>query len=314
MANITAEEIKRVKGLGFLWNRGSDEFSMRVITENGVLTAAQLQNISEAAQKFGSGKVAFTTRMTVELPGIPFDKIEEARAYIAKAGMVSGGTGAKVRPVVACKGTTCIFGKLDTQALAAEIHKKFYEGWGSVQLPHKFKIAVGGCPNNCVKPDLNDFGVAGQLWPNFDKALCRGCKKCQIQAVCPMGAPKRCEDDKIFLDSALCTRCGRCVGKCPFKAIPSGEFGMKVYIGGRWGKFIRHGSPLDRFFTTNEQVFETLEKTLLLFRDHGFQGERLGETIDRLGLDTVNELLAGDSLLSCKDEILSVPLKTKNNL
>jgi sulfite reductase beta subunit-like hemoprotein len=23
-------------------------------------------------------------------------------------------------------------------------------------LLHKFKIALGGCPNNCVKPDLND--------------------------------------------------------------------------------------------------------------------------------------------------------------
>ena len=31
-----------------------------------------------------------------------------------------------------------------------------------VKLPHKFKIAVGGCPNNCVKPDLNDLGVIGQ--------------------------------------------------------------------------------------------------------------------------------------------------------
>ena len=33
-------------------------------------------------------------------------------------------------------------------------------------LPHKFKIAVGGCPNNCVKPDLNDLGIVGQRVPN----------------------------------------------------------------------------------------------------------------------------------------------------
>ena len=28
-------------------------------------------------------------------------------------------------------------------------------------LPHKFKISVGGCPNSCIKPSLNDFGVEG---------------------------------------------------------------------------------------------------------------------------------------------------------
>ncbi len=28
-------------------------------------------------------------------------------------------------------------------------------------LPAKFKIGVGGCPNNCIKPELNDIGVRG---------------------------------------------------------------------------------------------------------------------------------------------------------
>ena len=36
-----------------------------------------------------------------------------------------------------------------------------------VKLPHKFKIAVGGCPNNCVKPNLNDLGIIGQRVPEF---------------------------------------------------------------------------------------------------------------------------------------------------
>ncbi|MGI6425205.1 MAG: hypothetical protein ACOX2A_08330 [Tepidanaerobacteraceae bacterium] len=48
----------------------------------------------------------------------------------------------------------------------------------NVRLPHKFKIGVGGCPNNCIKPDLNDLGVIGQLVPIFDEELCYGCKKC----------------------------------------------------------------------------------------------------------------------------------------
>ena len=36
---VSAEDIKRVKGMGFLNNRGTDLFSGRIITENGVLTA-----------------------------------------------------------------------------------------------------------------------------------------------------------------------------------------------------------------------------------------------------------------------------------
>ncbi len=160
MAKISAEEIKRVKGMGFLNNRGTDEFSMRVITENGVLTAAQMKNLTEVAEKYGNGQMALTSRMTIEMPGIKFEDIEPAREYIAKEGMVTGGTGSKVRPVVSCKGTVCQYGLIDTQALAKEIHKVFYEGYYDVKLPHKFKIAVGGCPNNCVKPDLQRFSVS----------------------------------------------------------------------------------------------------------------------------------------------------------
>ena len=95
----------------------------------------------------------------MEVQGIPFEKIDEFRAYIEKEGLTTGGTGSKVRPVVSCKGTTCQYGLIDTFALSEEIHERFYEGYRSVKLPHKFKIAVGGCPNNCVKPDLNDIGI-----------------------------------------------------------------------------------------------------------------------------------------------------------
>lgn len=309
MSSVSPEDIKKVKAFGFLWNRGTDCFSMRVITENGVLSAEQLKNVSECAEKFGSGKVTFTTRLTVEIPGIPFDKIDAAREHILLADLVSGGTGAKIRPIVACKGTTCVFGKLDTQALATQLHKKFFEGWGNVALPHKFKIAVGGCPNNCIKPDLNDFGVSGQLKPNYTAELCHGCKKCMVEVACPMGAPKRTDDGKIAIDPTICTQCGRCVTKCIFNAIPDGTPGMKIYIGGRWGKNIRIGTKLPGFFTTNEQIFEMLEKVILLYRGEGIKGERLGQTIDRLGVQAALEMLEGSSLLERKNEILTAEMK-----
>ena len=46
--------------------------------------------ISDAAEKFGCGEILYTTRLSVEIPGIPYDKIEEFQKFIAKEGLVTG--------------------------------------------------------------------------------------------------------------------------------------------------------------------------------------------------------------------------------
>ena len=162
---LKPDDIASVKGQGFLLNKGTECFSGRVLPKGAVFSADDLLAIAECAKKYGNGKVAFTSRLTAEIVGIPFDKIPEAQKFMAEHGLYFGGTGAKIRPVTACKGTTCIYGTFDTQALAAEIHERYYVGWGDVKLPHKFKIGVGGCPNSCMKPSLNDFGIEGNRVP-----------------------------------------------------------------------------------------------------------------------------------------------------
>ena len=132
---IKPDEIKRVKGLGFLNNKGTDLFNGRIITVNGKINAEQTKVIAEAAEKFGNGDVEFTTRLTVEVRGIHFDNIEPFREYIAKAGLETGGTGSLVRPVVSCKGTTCQYGLYDTFELSEKIHERFYKGYRTVRLP-----------------------------------------------------------------------------------------------------------------------------------------------------------------------------------
>lgn len=301
---VSAEEIKRVKGLGFLNNKGTDLFNARVITRNGKITAQQTRVLADAAEKFGNGEVEFTTRLSVELRGIHYDKIEEFCAYIAEAGLETGGTGPKVRPVVSCKGTTCQYGLYDTFALSEKIHERFYVGYHDVKLPHKFKIAAGGCPNNCVKPNLNDLGVIGQKLPNFDPEVCRGCKKCKIESICPMGAAK-VNDGKMAIDPNVCIHCGRCDGKCPFGAITNSTQGYQIYIGGRWGKKMAHGKPLTRILTSEEEVLNVIEKAILLFREQGIAGERFADTVERIGFEQVQEQLLADDLLNRKAEILA---------
>ena len=224
---VSPEDEKRVKGWGFLSNKGTDNFSARIITVNGKITAAQQRHIAEAAEKFGNGIVTFTTRLTVEVQGVPYDKIDEFRAFLAEGGLQTGGTGSKVRPVVSCKGTTCQYGLIDAYALSEEIHKRFYEGYSDVKLPHKFKIAVGGCPNNCMKPDLNDVGIVGVNAPQFIAEECKGCKKCAVEASCPMNAAA-VTGGKLEINKEICNSCGRCIEKCYFGAMGKGEKGFVI--------------------------------------------------------------------------------------
>ncbi|MFA6849262.1 MAG: (4Fe-4S)-binding protein [Selenomonadaceae bacterium] len=304
---ISPADEKRVKALGFLSNRGTDNFSARVITVNGAITVAQTKCIAEAAELFGNGIITFTTRLTVECQGIPYEKIEDFQAYIAKAGLVTGGTGSKVRPVVSCKGSTCQYGLIDASALSKEIHERFYKGYAGVKLPHKFKIAVGGCPNNCVKPDLNDLGIIGQMIPIFDEDNCNGCKKCSIVKSCPVNAAS-VVDGILKINSDICNNCGRCIGKCNFDAIEDGKQGYKIYIGGRWGKQVAQGQSLNKIFTNKEEALSVIEKALLLYREQGKTGERFAQTINRLDFKNVENQLLSDEILVRKQEILDAKL------
>ena len=303
-AAVPPEEVTRVKALGFLWDKNTpDCFNGRVITRNGKITAEEMRAITEAAEKYGSGEIAMTSRLTIEIQHVPFDNIEPLREELMAAGLETGGTGSKVRPVVSCKGTTCQYGLIDTFALSEEIHERFFHGYAGVKLPHKFKIAVGGCPNNCVKPDLNDLGVIGQKVPEIDLSKCRGCKVCQVERACPINVPV-VADGKVVIGDA-CNHCGRCVGKCPFKAAESFVPGYRVYIGGRWGKKFAHGRYLDKVFTDKEEVLGVIEKAILLFREQGITGERFADTIARLGFENVQEQILSDEILSRKEENLS---------
>lgn len=233
-----------------------------------------------------------TTRLTVEVQCIPYEKIDDFCAYLAQHGLETGGTGPRVRPVVSCKGTTCQYGLIDAFALSEEIHERFYKGYHEVKLPHKFKIAVGGCPNNCVKPTLNDLGIVGQRVPLIDPDKCRGCKGCQIEKACPIHVPV-VKDGTVTIDDTVCNHCGRCVGKCPFGAVQAGLNGYRVAIGGRWGKRTAHGQFLSKIFTSRDEVLTVIERAILLFREQGQPGERFADTIARLGFENVEKELIG---------------------
>ncbi|NLJ64549.1 MAG: (4Fe-4S)-binding protein [Christensenellaceae bacterium] len=299
---LSPEDIRRVKGMGFLHARGTNCFNARIITRNGYLNNKEMQAVTDAARRYGNGEIAMTTRLTLEIQGVPYENVEALQQDMAKEGLIVGGTGNKVRPVVCCKGSTCQYGLINTRELALKIHDLFFLGYNTVALPHKFKIAVGGCPNNCVKPELNDVGIVGQRLAKVDNTLCRGCKVCVVEKNCPIHSAT-CVQSTLSLGEE-CNHCGRCIGRCPFGVVTEVSSGCRVYLGGRWGKKTAVGKPMDKIFTQEEEVLQVVEKAILLFREQGIKGERFADTIARLGFSQVQSQLMADDLLERKEAIL----------
>ena len=303
---LTDAEKKALKGRGYILNRDGEHFIARIITEDGTLTSEELAVVSEAAKTFGSGRVAMTSRMTVEVQGLTYENIEPFDRFLKERGLYVGGTGARVRPIVACKGTVCVHGLIDTQGLARELHEKFYKGWYDVKLPHKFKIGIGGCPNNCVKPSLNDFGIMGQRMPEYDPKDCHSCRRCLVAERCPVHAAQLV-DGVMQIDRSKCTSCGKCIDNCVFKTVSEKKAGYAVFVGGLWGKRQRMGTRLEGIYS-KEEIFALVERSLLLFREQAWTGERFGAFIERIGPDSfIQQLLSGD-VMDRKQAILEAPL------
>lgn len=300
---VPTADVNRVKGLGFLRDKTTpDCFNARVITRNGKITADEMYAIADAARRFGTGEVAFTTRQTAEVQGISFENIQPFCIFLEKHGLQVGGTGPRVRPVVSCKGTTCVFGLIDTYALSLAIHQRFYIGYHTVKLPHKFKIGVGGCPNNCVKPDLNDVGVIGAFVPT-PASDCIGCGTCE--AACPLHT-LHMENGKPVIGER-CNACGRCVRACHVGGMDYTP-GYRITLGGRWGKQVARGGALSPLFQTEQEVLDVIERVILFFRAEGKSGERLADTVARIGFEKAEAMILSDGLLARKDEILEKTL------
>jgi dissimilatory sulfite reductase (desulfoviridin) alpha/beta subunit len=108
----------------------------------------------------GDGNVMISSRLSAEVTGIAAPAIEKIKTAAQKAGLERSLSGPRIRTVTSCMGSYCVKGTFDTLALAREINARYTVGKVSDLLPNRFKICVGGCPNNCMKPSLNDFGIA----------------------------------------------------------------------------------------------------------------------------------------------------------
>lgn len=285
MSDINYKELK--KG-GFMKQIHKDRFSMRLKAVGGQLTVEQLNTIQEVAQKYGQGYVHLTSRQGVEIPFVKLADIEQVKQELAAGGLQLGACGPRVRTITACQGgDICPSGLIRTTALA----KDFDQRYGGRELPHKFKLGITGCRNNCLKAEENDLGVKGGMLPIWAENSCIFC--CLCQAVCPAGVIKvQKEDKKLTFDEDGCLYCGKCVKACPVSAW-TGKSGFIVSFGGLYGNRITIGQQLLPLLFSTETLHRVIETTLAFFAKHGRQGERFANTLNRVGWDLLRkELMA----------------------
>lgn len=123
----------------------------------GQTSSKELRAIADVVDKFGIPTVKVTGGQRIDLLGVKKEQLPAVWADLNAAGMVSGHAyGKSLRTVKTCVGSDwCRFGTQDSTGLGVKLEE---ETWGS-WMPHKFKMAVSGCPRNCAEATIKDFGI-----------------------------------------------------------------------------------------------------------------------------------------------------------
>jgi dissimilatory sulfite reductase (desulfoviridin) alpha/beta subunit len=159
MGRFSREELQTLKIQAMLLEKGGELFSVRIGVVGGAMDAKRLHAVASLAEQFGDGSTHFTTRQGIEIPHVPYENLSPLRAALENAGLRVAAAGRCVRSIIACPGTYCLHGLIDSQGLAQRLHARV--GTRN-ELPHKFKIGIAGCRNGCTKPNENDLGVMGR--------------------------------------------------------------------------------------------------------------------------------------------------------
>ncbi|HOI53644.1 MAG TPA: sulfite reductase subunit C [Phycisphaerae bacterium] len=268
---------------------------LRIRVPGGHLKARYLRVVQEIAERFGSGDVHITIRQGFEIPGIPFEKMAEVNQALAALvepletnigvsleKMDQGYPAAGTRNVSACIGNrVCPFANYDTTALAQRVERAVFPNH------HHVKIALTGCPNDCIKAHLQDFGIIGQADVQIDSSRCIGCEACEKACRLRVTQAIAMKDGVAVRDETRCIGCGECVLACPTGAwTRNPEKFYRLVILGRTGKKNpRLAAPFVEW-TTESAILQILRNTYTFIDAHidrSLPKEHLGYIVDRVG-------------------------------
>ncbi len=154
---------------------------------------------------------------------------------------------------------------------------------GPVKMHHAFRVSISGCPNCCSRPQIVDFGLAGASVVHVTDEECVECGLC-VDA---------CREDALQLatnpigpviDHERCLMCGECAGVCTSGTLAVARRGFRVMFGGKLGRHPQLAQEISGVWS-HDEVLEILSRTVDHFKAHNRGGERLGDIINRTGLE-----------------------------
>jgi len=279
-----------------------NEAGVRIRVPGGHLDAKYLSVIQELAETFGNGTVHLTTRQGYEIPGVKLSDMETIKLRMAEmivgieeqCGIVldnpeNGYPSAGTRNVCACVGNRlCRFANVDTTSLAQKIEKVIYPN------DYHLKVAVTGCPNDCIKAHLHDIGIIGTVVPEYDESSCIACEACMDNCRQKITNALSIENFKITRDEDYCLQCGECILKCPTGAFYRGKTLYRIIFGGRTGK--RNPRIAGTFMENVTEdivlgVCKNIYRFIGIYIDRSKPKEHLGYITDRTGFDTFKNIV-----------------------
>ena len=249
--------------------------------------------VTDIADKYGNGEVHITIRQGFEILGIPMERMEEVNKALQPiidnmetnqehkgCGYPSAGT----RNVSACIGNrVCPKGQYNTTELARKIEDLIYPDDLHV------KIALTGCPNDCIKTRMNDIGIIGMCLPEYNYYRCISCGACVKKCKQVSTSALKSVNYKVIRDPQKCIGCGECVLACPNNAWtrnPKKYF--RVVIMGRTGKTNPRIAEDFIVWCDEESVLKIVENTYKFVREYispdaPYGKEHIGYIVDRVG-------------------------------
>ena len=293
---------KKLKKNAYRVTRNRGITALRIRVPGGHLETSYLPLIREIADTYGNGTVHLTARQGFEVPGINFDDIREINAKIGPLLEMlgipldnpdGGYPAAGARNISACIGNrVCPYANLDTTALAQRIERELYPN------DLHFKVAVTGCPNDCAKAHLQDFGVIGMTEPQYDENRCISCLACMKNCRRRVTGALSEENFAIRRSPDLCIGCGECILKCPTAAMTrSTTTFFRLVIMGRTGKKQPRMAQTFLEWVEEDTVVQVIKNTVGFVEQHidrGLDKEHIGYIVDRTGYPAFRDaVLAG---------------------
>ncbi len=284
----------------------SKEFhTLRVMPPAGYhYTSDLLRKFADIWEEHGSGLIAFHGQSgDIMFQGCSSENAQPAFDALNELGFDLGGAGPALRTAMSCVGhARCEQSCYDEVQAHRRIINKFLDEMHRPALPYKFKFKFSGCANDCVNAiHRADFAVIG-TWRDDIKIdqekvkehIAEVGRKYTIDTVvnmCPTRAISLHDDDTLEIDNSSCVRCMHCINVMTKALSPGDDRGASIMIGGK--RALKIGDlmgimikPFIKLETEEdwEELEDFAETCIEFFADNALEHERIGETIDRIGL------------------------------